>query len=140
MDISMDLDGTLQVLRGKGFKITPQRVGILSYLNGNKNHPTAKTIFEDLKPQYPNMSFATVYNTMQALAEAGLVQEIVAKEKSHFDPDTSDHDHAFCLQCGAVFDLPPQQGRSFSLPEGFTPQRVVCVVYGTCAGCSHPRE
>jgi Fur family peroxide stress response transcriptional regulator len=132
----MNLDGTLMVLRAKGFKITPQRVGILSYLDGNKNHPTAKAIFEDLRPNYPSMSFATVYNTMQALAEAGLVQEIVAKEKSHFDPDTSDHDHALCLKCGAVFDLPSQAGRSFALPPGFRPQRVVCVVYGTCAPCA----
>ncbi|MFZ2197327.1 MAG: transcriptional repressor, partial [Thermodesulfovibrionales bacterium] len=54
--------------RNIGFKLTPQRLAILSYLEGNKEHPSAEEIFRAVSDQYPTMSFATVYNTLAALS------------------------------------------------------------------------
>jgi Fur family transcriptional regulator, peroxide stress response regulator len=130
----MAVDAMLDLLRAKGLKITPQRVEILSYLDGNKKHPSARAIYDDLQPRFSNLSFATVYNTLEALVAAGLVREIVVKEKSYFDPDISNHDHAYCLRCGRVFDLALAK-RDFKLPPGFVPHSVSCLVYGVCADC-----
>ena len=62
--------------KDKGLRLTPQRIAILKYLDGNTSHPTADNIYRDLKQTNPTLSFATVYNTMQTLREHGEVMEI----------------------------------------------------------------
>ncbi|PHJ36752.1 hypothetical protein P378_20455, partial [Desulforamulus profundi] len=62
-------------LKNLGLKLTPQRLAILNLLEGNAKHPSAEEIYNQLKPQYPSLSLATVYNTLEILAKAGELQE-----------------------------------------------------------------
>ncbi|NTW58892.1 MAG: transcriptional repressor, partial [Nitrospirae bacterium] len=55
----------------KGFKRTPQRLAILDHLDGNKSHPSAEDIYRVVARKNPSMSFATVYNTLHTLVQAG---------------------------------------------------------------------
>ncbi len=48
--------------RETGLKLTPQRLAILEYLDGNTSHPSAEDIYISVKEKFPTMSFATVYN------------------------------------------------------------------------------
>lgn len=94
------------LLRDKGFKVTPQRLAIYKMLAGTKTHPNAEMIFNKLQPQYPTMSFATVYKTMDILAQIGLVQILNAGEDSfRYDANTSSHPHIRCIECRRVDDL-----------------------------------
>lgn len=87
-------------------KWTPQRLAILKYLDGNKNHPSAEEIYEDLSKDFPTMSVATVYNVLNFLKKTGRVKEIyVDPEKRRFDPDITEHSHAICIKCKRVFDI-----------------------------------
>ncbi|MBI5598388.1 MAG: transcriptional repressor, partial [Deltaproteobacteria bacterium] len=54
---------TIERYREKGLKLTPQRLAILEYLEGNTSHPTAEDIYRAIKRKHPTVSFATVYNT-----------------------------------------------------------------------------
>ncbi|MFQ5722473.1 MAG: Fur family transcriptional regulator, partial [Candidatus Aminicenantales bacterium] len=48
----------LDKLRKAGFRITPQRLAIIDFLQGNKNHPSALAIFQNIRKQYPTISLA----------------------------------------------------------------------------------
>src|SRR5271166_2252174 len=99
----------LQDLRRAGLKITPQRIAIVQLFAGDESHPTAQDLFERLRPSFPSMSFATVYNTLDTLAGAGLAGLVRLPGKrgdaARFDPNTGPHHHAVCDECGAVLDI-----------------------------------
>ena len=83
--------------REKGFRLTPQRMAILDFLEGNTKHPTAHDIFREVKKTNPTVSFATVYNTVQSLGEIGELKELtIDPVRKHYDPDTRPHHHAIC--------------------------------------------
>ena len=70
-----------------------------------QSHPTAQELFERLRPAFPSMSFATVYNTLDALARAGLARHAAPRKRA--TPRASirtraPHHHAVCDRCGAV--------------------------------------
>lgn len=65
-----------QLLREKGYKVTPQRLAIYEVLNNCNMHPTAETIYRIISDDYPTMSLATIYKTLDLLKEAGVIQEL----------------------------------------------------------------
>jgi len=99
-------DTMLTDLKRAGRKLTPQRMAIVRELAGDTSHPTAQELYERLAPAFPTMSFATVYNTLDALAKLGLVGMVRLGSAVRFDPNTSSHHHAVCDRCGKVVDLP----------------------------------
>lgn len=107
-------NGITTLLREKGFKVTPQRLAIYNMLAGTKTHPNAEMIYRELQPSYPTMSLATVYKTMDILAQLGLVQILNAGEDSfRYDANTESHPHIRCQQCGRVDDLENIDDQSF---------------------------
>ena len=56
--------------RNVGLKLTPQRLAILNYLEGNKEHPSAEDVYKAVSRKFPTMSLATVYNTLESLKRA----------------------------------------------------------------------
>jgi len=60
-------------LQQAGMRITPQRVAICKLLAESEEHPTAATIYGELKPQFTSLSLATVYNTLDTLVSLGAI-------------------------------------------------------------------
>ena len=91
----------------QGYKITPQRRGIFEILVGNESHPKAEDIYDALRAKMPDVSLATVYNTLSTLKEMGMVNLLSITEDNsiHYDPTTEVHDHLFCLGCSRIFDV-----------------------------------
>lgn len=99
-----------------GIKLTPQRLAVLGYLEGNTDHPSAEEIYQVLLKQYPTMSFATVYTTLSTLKQKGWLSEITIDQgKKRFDPNTSAHNHLICTTCKKVVDI--QIPFNLALPE-----------------------
>ena len=87
-------------------KLTPQRLAILEYLEGNKSHPSAADIYRAVSEKFPTMSFATVYNTLDKLREKGQVIELsIDTGKKRFDPNAAPHHHLICVNCKAIIDV-----------------------------------
>lgn len=138
-------DRRAEKLKELGVKLTPQRLALLGYLEGNKSHPSAFDIYKGLKKKHPSLSLATVYNTLDLLARNGLLLELpIVKDKINYDPDTSDHDHAYCAACGKIFDVFPDGGAAPApAPRpalsgdlaGFKVESVRRVYYVTCGSC-----
>jgi Fur family transcriptional regulator, peroxide stress response regulator len=93
-------------LREIGLKVTPQRQAILKHLKGNRTHPSAENIYHEILKVYPGISFATVYNTLSKLAEAGEIQKLdIDPNKKRFDPRLSPHSHFYCKVCKRIYDV-----------------------------------
>ena len=89
-----------------GFRLTPQRVAILEYLDGNKHHPSAEEIYTAILGTFPTMSLATVYTTLAALKKMGKVRMLtIDPGKKRYDPDTLSHGHMICISCKRIIDL-----------------------------------
>jgi Fur family peroxide stress response transcriptional regulator len=89
-----------------GLKLTPQRLAILDYLDGNKDHPSAEDIYMAVSKKFPTMSFATVYNTLETLRQRGGVLELtIDPDKKRFDPNTEPHHHLICIKCKKIVDV-----------------------------------
>src|ERR1041385_2347639 len=90
-------------------KLTRQREAVLQVIRSRDDHPTANEIFLAARKHLPTISYATVYNSLRFLKDAGLVHEIKFGDgASRYDRETGRHDHAICNTCGKVvdFDLP----------------------------------
>src|SRR5882757_2894873 len=107
-ELSGKVERMLAGVRGAGLKLTPQRIAIVRELAADESHPTAQELFDRLRPSLPTMSFATVYNTLDALSSAGLCAALaLAPGPGRFDPNMVPHNHAVCDECGSVRDVPP---------------------------------
>ncbi|MCC6501966.1 MAG: transcriptional repressor [Deltaproteobacteria bacterium] len=134
------MESVLRKYRGKGFKLTPQRIAILKFLDGNTSHPTAEDIYTEIKKKYPTVSFATVYNTVQALRDRGELLEItIDPQRKHFDPNPSAHHHIMCTGCGRIADVFTDYSKALTLPEEVTSEFHVTGnhvdFYGVCSDC-----
>jgi len=95
-----------EILRGKGFKVTPQRLAIYKILMDSHDHPTAEMIFDKLQSRYPTMSLATVYKTIEVFREMGLICSLnIGEDKARYDANTTPHIHMVCRQCGKIEDV-----------------------------------
>lgn len=119
-------------------KLTPQRLSILSYLDGNREHPTAEDIYRKVSRKFPTMSLATVYNTLETLKRQGMLTEItIDPDKRHFDPNREKHHHLICSKCKRIADI--QIEFDLAVPkesmQGFEIIGNHVEFYGICPDC-----
>ena len=87
--------------------MTKQREVILDMLRGVHTHPTAAEMYDLVRENLPHIGLATVYRSLELLADAGLARRIASSGREmRFDADLTDHQHMRCRECGRVFDLP----------------------------------
>ncbi len=131
----------IEFLRQKGVVLTIQRLAVLRYLQGNKDHPTAEEIHRALRPHYPTLSLATVYNTLDTLKQAGLISELNLGKEKRFDPRGDWHHHFYCRVCGRIYDVSVQcplakEGRL----DGHRVETIQAIFTGCCAACVATEE
>ncbi|HZE71343.1 MAG TPA: transcriptional repressor [Pyrinomonadaceae bacterium] len=121
-------------------KLTRQRQAVLQVIREREDHPSASEIFAAASKRLPGISYATVYNSLRYLKEAGLVHEIkFGDNASRYDRETERHDHAICTECGRLsdFDLPEAAGlmRAAARKSKFKPESVHLTLRGLCPDC-----
>ena len=132
-------------LRQFGISPSPQRTAIFRYLQENPTHPSAETIYHDIKKILPTISLTTVYNTLKLLAEKRALQEVLIEERElRFDGNTNNHAHFKCMKCGSVFDLFPEKGNAVAnglpeLPDGFIMDQLHICMRGYCKDCCNEK-
>jgi Fur family iron response transcriptional regulator len=107
-------------LTAGGLRPTRQRVALASLLvgDGQDRHVTAESLFASVKSQGEQVSLATVYNTLKAFCDAGLMQEVtVDGARSYFDTNTSDHPHFYWEDGAVLTDAPQDQLEITRLPD-----------------------
>ena len=87
-----------------------KRNAILSYLQSKVTHPSAETIYTDLKHDIPDLARGTVYRNLTHFKEQGLVSSVATvRGVERFDANTDPHIHFICQSCDAVIDLMEMQ-------------------------------
>jgi Fur family peroxide stress response transcriptional regulator len=126
-----------------GLKLTPQRLAILEYLDGNTSHPSAEDIYSSVKEKFPTMSFATVYNTLETLRKRGQILELtIDPDRKRYDPNIHPHNHLICLRCKTIVDvdldfeilIPDEARKSFDVLGNHIE------FYGICEKCKKGGE
>ena len=125
---------------GGGPNLTPQREAVFQVIQEREDHPTANDIFEAARRKLPTISYATVYNSLRYLKEAGLVHEIrFGDSASRYDRETERHDHAICNGCGKLvdFDLPDAEKlmQTAARKSRFQAESVHLTLRGLCPDC-----
>jgi Fur family peroxide stress response transcriptional regulator len=97
----------LDKLREQDYRITPQRLALLRLLSISEAHPRAADVHEQLREQFPTISLATVYKTLNLLKEMGEVRELsFCSDDARYDGhDPSPHPHLVCVRCHKIIDL-----------------------------------
>ena len=86
---------------------TKQREVILRVLSEHVDHPSADTIYEEVRKFLPRISLGTVYRNLEIMSESGTIMKLeTGGSIKRFDPFTGPHPHFRCVKCGAIEDLP----------------------------------
>jgi Fur family peroxide stress response transcriptional regulator len=124
-------------LRRAGYRVTRQRLAVYAFLHGNESHPTVEDIHTGVRDEFPRMSVATIYKSLESLVDVGLVKPIhLGHAATRFDASTEEHAHFRCVTCNAILDVPvehlPEAGAGLDRCEiiGSTIE-----FYGFCSSC-----
>ncbi|MFP1644235.1 iron response transcriptional regulator IrrA [Pontitalea aquivivens] len=121
-------------LAGAGLRPTRQRLSLASLLvgDGMDRHVTAEGLYAAARDAGEAVSLATVYNTLRAFCDAGLMHEItVDGTRSYFDTRMDDHPHFFWEDTSDITDAPPEEleiTRVPAAPAGAEVTRVDVVI------------
>ncbi len=131
----------VQRLRDRGWRLTAQRRVVAEVLAGEHIHLTADAVHGRAQQLLPEISLATVYNTLNELVDMGEVLEISTGDgPKRYDPNTTAaHHHLYCVECGALRDVKPKGTDRLALPasqqHGFELLEVDIVFRGRCPDC-----
>jgi len=128
-------------LSEKGYRLTPQRLMILSAIESSRDHISAEEIYTQVVAKYPNVNISTVYRTLELLKKLGMVYEIdLGEGRIRFHAEGSGHHHHLvCQGCGKVIDI--DEATLSSLKEillrdyGFSADLRHVGIFGLCRGC-----
>ncbi|MFG5383212.1 iron response transcriptional regulator IrrA [Yoonia sp. R2-816] len=107
-------------LAGAGLRPTRQRMTLAGLLigDGQDRHVTAESLFDAASHAGEKVSLATVYNTLRAFCDAGLMREItVDGSKSYFDTNMTDHPHFYWEDDASLTDAPADQLEITRVPQ-----------------------
>lgn len=96
-------------LKAAGVQPTAQRIAIARYVLCEADHPTAEQVKAWADANFPKMSMATVYNTLNALVDAALLKKISFPHlnEATYDDNVTEHYHLLDEKTGRIFDLSP---------------------------------
>ena len=128
-------------LSERGYRMTPQRMMVLSAIEGSNHHISAEEIYAQVVAKYPHLNISTVYRTLELLHKLGLVTETdLGGGRVRYHPaDKGHHHHLVCQECGRVIDLDESVLESLKLvlkrDYKFDPEIRHMAFFGTCADC-----
>ncbi|MFC8879822.1 Fur family transcriptional regulator [Streptomyces ardesiacus] len=132
----------LERLRERGWRLTAQRRVVAEVLDGDHVHLTADEVHARAAERLPEISRATVYNTLRELVHRGEVLEVATDGRAkRYDPNAHrPHHHLLCSRCGSMRDVRPTGDPLADLPAsqsfGFTISEVEVTYRGVCPDCA----
>lgn len=140
---SWSVEHLCEQLKAQGRRLTPQRRAIIQVLLEDDVHPTADQILTRVRQVMPDISHATVYNTLRELVEMEVLHELnLGLGERHYDfAQTGHHAHLVCLGCGRVEDIPCDCSTLILSPEqahGFHVLDCNVIFRGYCPACITP--
>lgn len=122
----------------EGFKVTPQRIGVLDAVKTLK-HPSADQILEYIRANHPAISTGTVYNILESFVEKGIIRKVKTdKGTMRYDSILENHHHLYCSACDKIEDYYDEELNQLlnnyfknKTIENFTVQDIKLQIVGT---------
>jgi Fur family ferric uptake transcriptional regulator len=128
-------------LKKKGYKLTPQRLAVISAIASSNDHLTPARLYEKVHQLHPEIGLVTVYRTLEVLNQLGLICELHAGGScpTYTVSNLQHHHHLICSNCGKVVDftghnLTELEAR-LSRESGFKIDSHVLEFFGLCLTC-----
>jgi Fe2+ or Zn2+ uptake regulation protein len=125
-------------LRDRGWRLTAQRRVIAEAMAGDHVHLAADEVYERARAALPEVSLATVYNTLNELVALGEVAELTHTDgRKRYDPNTAQrHHHLVCTACDRMLDVATDEPRlTATQRHGFDVHDVEVTFRGRCPDC-----
>ncbi|PCJ21419.1 MAG: Fur family transcriptional regulator [Candidatus Cloacimonadota bacterium] len=135
--MNMNLRDVENLLKEYGVQASAQRIAICHHVLTTNTHPTVDDVKAWADDNFPKMSLATVYNTLNLLSDVGLLKTLKFphSDKAHFDGDSSAHFHFLDEETGTIYDIPSEKMQyQLDLPKGFILSEVDFLVKGKYLG------
>ena len=123
-------------------KFSRQRELILNEVRNNHLHPTADSIYTNLKKDNPGLSLGTVYRNLSQLTEHGFISKLsMPNQSDRFDRNTKPHAHLICENCNNIFDIESSYIDTFindlSTKENIEVSNYDIILKGICTNCKN---
>lgn len=129
-------------LSEQGYRLTPQRMLVLSAIENSEDHISAEEIYTQVVAKYPHVNISTIYRTLELLNRLGLVTETnLGGGRVRYHPaGKGHHHHLVCQECGKIIDLDESVLSSLKdvlLREyKFSADLRHLAIFGRCADCN----
>jgi Fe2+/Zn2+ uptake regulation proteins len=123
----METSQLVQILRDKGYRVTPQRVEVINLVMeklAKKEHPTFNDILNEVKQKMPSISASTVYSILKLLEESGFIVSFEHEGRTYYDSVTP-HINVVCVNTNKVIDIEDDEIVEALRRRGIHPSSVV---------------
>jgi Fur family ferric uptake transcriptional regulator len=133
--------GIVDVLKKQGYRLTPQRLMVVSAIENSEDHISADEVYSQVVTRYPNVNISTVYRTLELLKRLGLVTETdLGGGRVRYHPaNKGHHHHLICQECGAMIDLDESLLKPLEeallLEHNFIADLRHLAIHGRCVKC-----
>ena len=98
--------------------VTPQRLAVYQALISDNNHPSPDKIYKSVLPDFPTISFATVYKILETFEQKGIVSKVTSLHNTlRYDPLIEHHHHIICVKCRRIIDLKSKELDALPIPD-----------------------
>ena len=136
----IDSNPEVSWLRSQGYRLTPQRLAILEVLRSANDHLTPSKIYQLVVADLPGLTEATVYRTLNFLAEQGLVLVAhLGRGQLVYEIAEHDHHHLICKECGDMKEIDHLEIKTlydqFLEDTGYQINTIHSTFFGLCPEC-----
>ncbi|MFZ1289982.1 MAG: Fur family transcriptional regulator [Melioribacteraceae bacterium] len=118
MEIQKKIDNFITKCRDNALSVTPQRLAIYKALINDKSHPKPETLHKQILHDFPTISLATVYKTLETFEEKGIISIVTPlHETVRYEAEIENHHHIVCVKCKKIVDVSEPELDNLKLPE-----------------------
>jgi len=144
-DLELRMARFKEACKKSGAKLTHQRMEIFRELAATAEHPDAETIYRQVRRRVPAISRDTVYRTLSALEERGIVRKAeILFSRGRYDANMEQHHHFVCTQCGLVRDFYSEALDGLPIPKPVRAMGSVESAHvqlrGICSACAEQKQ
>jgi Fur family peroxide stress response transcriptional regulator len=112
------MDLFFEKCRQSKLSVTPQRLAVYKALVSDDNHPSPDTIYNSVLPDFPTISFATVYKILETFEQKGIISKVTSLHNTlRYDPLVEHPHHIICVNCKKIIDLKNKELDELRIPD-----------------------
>ncbi|MGC8608990.1 MAG: Fur family transcriptional regulator [Thermoplasmata archaeon] len=133
----------IAMLKNAGYKITPQRLAVIEYLNRSPGHFTANDVYKDIRRSIPTITLATVYNILKAFTDVKCINSFDIDGTTWFESEVELHANLLCKECGSITDIKVDKAKLIEILSENTDadiENITVFIRGLCPSCKAKKK